>query len=51
MQNKPTGIIERLKAASTKKEVTALRKELGGFKFASPKTTRKFNRIANRKFK
>tara|TARA_R110001583_G_scaffold68873_1_gene195669 strand:- start:174 stop:323 length:150 start_codon:yes stop_codon:yes gene_type:complete len=47
--SKKLGIIEKLKAATTAEQVDKLAKKLIGYAYASPKTIRKFKRIAKSK--
>jgi len=49
MREDPKGIIERLKAATGEEEVAVLSQILGGYKYASPKTIRKFFKIQQKK--
>jgi hypothetical protein len=49
MREDPKGIIETLKAATAEEEVAVLCKMLEGYKYASPKTVRKFAKIMRRK--
>ena len=49
MMKKKVGIIERLKAATVEEEVAVLSQILGGYKYASPKTIRKFFKIQQKK--
>ena len=48
---KPTGIVERMKAAASLDEALKLTKEAEGYESMSSKTERKFLRIKKRKIK
>jgi len=48
---KPTGIVERMKAAASLNEALKLTEEAEGYKGMSSKTERKFLRIKKRKIK
>jgi|TARA_R100001163_G_scaffold2163_1_gene3369 hypothetical protein len=45
-KNKPTGIVEQMREAKTKKEKSALMKKARGYKYISPKTLRKLERLS-----
>jgi hypothetical protein len=49
--NKPTGIVERMKAAASLDEALKLTKEAEGYKGISAKTERKFLRARKLKIK
>ena len=45
-KNKPIGIVEQMREAKTKKEKSALMKKARGYKYISPKTLRKLERLS-----
>jgi hypothetical protein len=45
-KKKPTGIVEQMREAKTKKEKSALNKKAQGYKYISPKTLRKLKRLS-----
>ena len=45
-KKKPTGIVEQMREAKTKKEKSALMKKARGYKYISPKTLRKLERLS-----
>ncbi len=45
-KKKPTGIVEQMRKAKTKKEKSALKKKAQEYKYISPKTLRRLARLA-----
>ena len=45
-KKKPTGIVEQMREAKTKKEKNALKKKAQGYEYISPKTLRKLKRLS-----
>jgi hypothetical protein len=45
-KKKPTGIVEQMREAKTKKEKSALKKKAQEYKYISPKTLRRLARLS-----